>query len=206
MSTATLDPKLATLSDHLKAAFAGTGGASSNGGYASASTSAATSRDSTILASSLLAAYQSAIVANPSKAFKATSATPRIQLSSVDEATSKDFWSGLWNVVQIAGPAVVNALSKDYKPETPTLATIMADVPAHRRNDKDWVDFTTNLLLSLAQGTMQSLSGQKDLSNEANQPAMPTPPAGADKSWFSDAFDVVTKYAPTVLPIAMSLL
>ncbi len=202
MTAAVLDPKLAGLAAQIEGAFAGGPAPSPNGG----TSTAPGTRDAASVASSMLSAYHSAAVINPAKAYKSKGLAPTIQVSDPAEATSKDFWDSVWTVVQTVGPVVVDALSKDYQPNQPNLSTVIQGIPANRRNDKDWVDFATTLLLSVAQGTVQVLSGQKDFTDPASQPPLPQPPAGADKGFFDDAWGFVQQAAPVAMPIIMSLL
>jgi hypothetical protein len=206
MLTATVDPRLSDVAVQISSALSsGTGGAGI--GYSPASTiDSAVTRDAASIAASLLGGYHSAVMVNPSKAFQTKAMTPDMPLATKEEIMDKGFWDDVWNVVQTAGPVVVNALSKDYRADPPSLATAIQSVPPNRRNDKDWVDFTTNLLLGLAQGAVQSLSGQKDFSIEANRPQLPAAPMGKDKGWFDDAISFVKKAAPVAIPIAMSVL
>jgi hypothetical protein len=205
MTTAILDPKLNDIAVQISSALS-SGSSTSSTTYSGMTDQSAISRDSSQLAASLLSAYQSAAQLNPNKAFQTKSMTPSIQLSSKDEVLDKGFWDSMWNAVQTVGPIIVNAMNKDYKADTPNMASVIQTVPANRRNDKDWVDFTTNLLLNLAQGAVQALSGQKDFSIPANRPPMPQPPAYADKGWFDDALSFVQKAAPVALPIVMSMI
>jgi len=205
MTTAVLDPKLNDIAVQISSALS-TGSTASTGQGSSSASSSAVVRDASTIAASLLSAYHSAVLVNPSKAFQTKAMTPSIQLSSKDEILDKGFWDDVWSVVQTAGPIVVNALNKDYKADAPNLASVIQTVPAHRRDDKDWVDFTTSLLLNLAQGAVQALSGQKDFSIAANRPPMPVAPPGADKGWFDDALGFVQKAAPVALPIIMSMI
>lgn len=202
MTTAVLDPKLQSLAAQIEGAFAG-GPAPSAGGAAPSSQS---THDAASVAGSMLSAYHSAALVNPTKAYKSKGLAPTIQVSDPTEATTKSFWDSVWSVVQTVGPVVIDAISKDYQPQQANLATIIEGLPANRRNDKDWVDFATTLLLSVAQGTVQALSGQKDFSDPASQPPLPQPPAGADKGFWDDAWGFVQQAAPTAMPIIMSLL
>ncbi len=203
MTTSIIDPKLNDIAVQISSALSTPGGGQP--GIASTSDTSAVARDASSLAASMLAAYHTAVQINPAKAFQTKSMTPAIQLGSASEIQDKSFWDSVWSVVQTAGPVLVNALNKDYKAETPNLASVIQTVPANRRNDKDWVDFTTSLLMNLAQGAVQALSGQKDFTIPANRPPMPQAPAGADKGWFDDALGFVQRAAPVALPIIMSM-
>lgn len=203
MTTAILDPKLNDIAVQISSALSS---GATTAAYPSLGAPSTTTRDAASLAASLLSAYHSAVMVNPSKAFQVKTMTPRIQLSSRDELLDKGFWDDVWTTVQTVGPVVVNALNKDYRADSPNLASVIQTVPPHRRNDKDWVDFTTSLLLNLAQGAVQALSGQKDFSIPANRPPMPVAPPGADKGWFDDAVGFVQQAAPVALPIIMSMI
>ncbi|HEX6872896.1 MAG TPA: hypothetical protein VF163_17505 [Micromonosporaceae bacterium] len=210
MSSPVLDPKLKEFASQIETALQGgpMPKGYESGGYGGVTTDiSATVRDGSMLAGSFLQAYHNAALVNPTKAIRPTKGIrPRMQLSSPEEATSKDLWDTFWNVVEHAGPPLLEALTKDYRPETPNLASIIQAVPAHRRNDKGWVDFATDLLLTVAQGTVQSLAGQKDFTDPRNRPQIPQPPANADKNFLSDAFDFVQEAAPVAMPIILSLL
>jgi hypothetical protein len=207
MSSLVFDPKLREFADQIESALQG-GPMPKGYEYGGAPTDVTTTvRDGALLAGSMLEAYHNAALVNPSKAIRPTKAmTPRIQLTSPEEATGKDFWDSFWTVVEHTGPILVNALSKEYRPQPPNLASIIQAVPAHRRNDKSWVDFATNLLLTVAQGTVQSLDGRKDFSDPRNRPQLPQAPANADKSFFDDALQFVQDAAPVAMPIILSLL
>jgi hypothetical protein len=205
MTTAVLDPKLQDLAAQIENAFSGA--PTTLSGYGTGPSDPATlTHDASTVATSMLSAYQTAAAINPGKAYHAKAMKPQVKLENPAQASSKDFWDSVWDVVQVAGPIIVDAVSKDYRPQPPNLGAVMQKVPAHRRNDKAWVDYTTSLLLNLAQGTAQSLSGQKDFSNPANRPLMPQPPSGADKGFFDDALSFVQDAAPVALPIIMSLI
>jgi len=207
MTAPVLDPKLKDLATQIESAFSGASTTLSGYGTSTGIADAATlTHDASTVASSLLSAYQTAATINPNKAYHAKGMKPPAKVMEPSQAASKDFWDSVWDVVEVAGPIIVEAVSKDYKPQQPNLAAVMQKVPAHRRNDKAWVDYTTQLLLNVSQGTAQSLSGQKDFSNPANRPQMPQPPAGADKGFFDDALSFVQDAAPVALPIIMSLL
>jgi hypothetical protein len=203
MSTAVLDPKLQHLATQIESAFLG-GPAPSYKDYSNAGS--VTTRDAATVAGSLLAAYHTAATINPAKAYRAKGYRPNVALANSTEASSKEFWDSVWSIVQTCGPIVVDALDKQFQPAAKNLSTIIQSVPNNRRNDKAWVDYTTSTLMTLAQGAVQSLSGQKDLSDPASRPQMPSVPIGADKSFFDDAFSFVSDAAPVALPIIMSLL
>lgn len=204
MSTSVVDPKLKNLADEIEKALAGGDGGKAKSGYLSGV--AAPAYGATTVAASLLSAYHSAALTNPTKAVKAKGLPPQIEVRDPSVVADSKFWDTLWDVVQVVGPVVVNALSKDYQPASKNLNSIIQSVPEHRRNDKDWVDFATTLLLNLAQGTVQAISGTKDFTDPATRPPVPKPPPGADKDFFSDAWDFVQDAAPVAMPIILSLL
>jgi hypothetical protein len=201
MTAVALDPKLDSLKKQIEAAFAG--GPGPNGKDYAPST---TVHDATAMASAMLSAYHVATTVNPSKAFKAKAFAPQVQVSDPSELQDKAWWDTVLDIVQTAGPIVINALSKDYKPTSPNLATIIQALPEERRNDKDFVDYATTLLLSLGQATVQALSGQKDFTDPATQISIPEPPPGKPKGWFDDVCDFVSDAASVVVPIAMAVL
>ena len=103
-------------------------------------------------------------------------------------------------------PVVINALSKDYQPPQPSLKDIINGLPVDRKNDKDWTDFATQILLIAAQTTVEALGGKKDFTDEQNIPDIPQPPTGKPKDWFDDVCHFVANAAPVAIPIIMSLI
>lgn len=203
MTTAALDPKLQSLAAQIESAFSGA--PTSLKDFNQTDTNMLI-HDASTVASSMLAAYQTAATINPNKAYHPKAYKPSMKLTNPSQAATKDFWDSVWDVVQVAGPIIVDAVSKDYRPQQPNLSAVIQKVPANRRNDKNWVDYTTSLLLNLAQGTALSLSGQKDFTNPVDRPQMPLPPPGADKNFIDDALSFVQDAAPVALPIIMSLI
>src|SRR5262245_41512229 len=205
MTSAVLDPRLQKLANEIEGALSGqqpTGGAK---GYLSGQSTDSTKQAASV-AGSLLAAYQTSAMLNPTKAFKSKGLVPQLQISDPSLLTDKSWWNSVWDVVQTVAPVVINAMSKDYAPPQSNLSSIIQSVPAHRRNDKDWVDFATTLLLNVAQGTIDAIRQEKDFSDPNNQPQIPMPPANADKNFLSDAWDFVQDAAPIAGPILLSLL
>jgi hypothetical protein len=201
MTAVALDPKLDSIKKQIEAAFAG--GPGPNGkGYAPSTTV----HDATAMAGAMLSAYHVAATVNPSKAFKSKAFAPQVQVSDPSELQDKAWWNTVLDIIQTTGPIVINALSKDYKPTSPNLASIIQALPEERRNDKGFVDYATTCLLSLGQATVQALSGQKDFTDPATAISIPEPPPGMPKGWFDDVVDFVSDAAPVVLPIVMSLI
>jgi hypothetical protein len=116
----------------------------------------------------------------PDKAFRAKGFTPRVRLSDASLLGQKGWFDSVMSIVQA--------------------------LPAERRNDKDFVDYATTLLLALGQATVQAMSGEKDFTDPATQVAIPEPPAGMPKGCFDDVCDFVSDAAPVALPLIMSLL
>jgi hypothetical protein len=203
MTTAALDPKLEKLANQIEGAFAG-GGAGK--GFEMDGPSTTVVHDACSMASSLLSAYHVAATVNPAKAFKAKAFAPTVQVADPLELGQKAWWNTVLDIIQTTAPVVINALSKDFQPKAPTLEQVIQGLPEQRRNDKDFVDYATTLLLTLGQATVQSMSGQKDFSDPATALSIPQPPPGKDKGWFDDVCDFVSDAAPIALPIIMSLI
>lgn len=202
MTAMAIDPKLDNVKKQIQAAFAGGPGPDGKG-YASPTTVV---RDASSMASAMLSAYHVAATVNPGKAFKAKGFTPKAQVSDSSELQAKDWWDSVIDIIEVVGPVVIDAVSKDYQPKSPNLASIIQALPAERRNDKDFVDYATTLLLSLGQATVQVLSGQKSFADPAAEVVIPQSPPGKPKDWFDDVCDFVSDAAPVVVPIIMSLL
>jgi hypothetical protein len=204
MATAkTIDPKLQQLYDSINGAFAGGPGPAKDFNVGTGINS-----DASQFASSMLAAYHAGAVANPSKAFKPTAgkAFNTLTLDNPQAVVDKAWWNDVLTVVTDMAPVVINALSKDYQPPQPSLKDVIDGLPAARKNDKDWTDFATQLLLTAAETTVHALGGTKDFSDEKNIPDIPQPPAGKDKGWFDDVCHFVSQAAPVAIPIVMSLI
>jgi len=205
MTVATLDPQLENLKKQIEGAF--TGGPGPDGKDFAAGTPPITFvHDASSMASAMLSAYHVATVVNPNKAFKAKAFTPQVQLSDPSELTQKNWFHSFLSIVQTVGPVIINALSKDFQPQAPNLATIIQALPPERRNDKDFVDYATTLLLTLGQATVEALSGKKDFTTPNTQVYIPQPPPGMPKGWFDDVCKFVADAAPVVIPIVMSLI
>jgi hypothetical protein len=203
MATATLDPRIESLKKQFESAFAGGKGPE----YKDFAAADVAHSDATMMASTMLAAYQVGAKVNPSKAFKAKDYKPAVRLSDSSVLANKAWWNDVFDVIEVIGPVVVNALSKDYQPQPPMLADVIQRLPPERRNDKDFVDYATSLLLALAQTTVQALDPQKAFSNGGSaRYTIPDPPPGKDKGWFDDVCDFVSDAAPVAVPIILSLL
>ena len=200
--TTVLDPKLDNVKQQIESAFAS--GAASGGKDFSPGTALVS--DASSMAGAMLSAYQIAATVNPSKAFKSKGYTPQAQVSDPAELGQKAWWDSVLNIIQTVAPVVINALSKDFQPQSPNLAAIIANLPEERRTDKAFVDYATTVLLTLGQATAQSMAGQKDFTDPANSVTIPTAPSGMDKGWFDDVCSFVSHAAPVVLPIVMSLI
>jgi hypothetical protein len=202
MPVATYDPKLAEMKKQIESAF--TGGPGPDGkDFAPTSTAV---RDASSMASAMLSAYHVAATISPDKAFKAKGFTPRVQLGDPSELGQKGWFDSVLSIIQTVAPVVIDAVSKDFTPKQPNLVSIIQALPAERRNDKDFVDFATTLLLTLGQATVEAMSGQKDFTNPATQISIPELPSGKPKGWFDDVCGFVADAAPVALPIIMSLL
>jgi hypothetical protein len=203
MATAVLDPRVETLKKQFETAFAGGKGPEFKD-FAAADAALA---DATKMASVMLSGYQIGAAVNPSKAYKAKDFKPSVRLSDPSQLANKSWWNDVIDVIEVVGPVIVNALDKDYRPQPPQLADVIQRLPAERRNDKDFVDYATSLLLALAQTTIQALDPQKAFTNGGSaRYAIPDPPPGKDKGWFDDVCDFVSDAAPVAVPIILSLL
>jgi hypothetical protein len=202
MSVAIYDPKLDSMKRQIENAFASK---PRPGGKSLASADAAL-EDACSLASAMLSAYHVAATVNPDKAFRAKGFTPKVRLSDASLLGQKGWFDSVMSIIQTVAPVVIDAVSKDFQPKAPSLASIVQALPAERRNDKDFVDYATTLLLALGQATVQAMSGEKDFTDPATQVAIPEPPAGMPKGWFDDVCDFVSDAAPVALPVIMSLL
>jgi hypothetical protein len=201
MTTTSVDPRLQQLGEEIGGAFKGGPGPSKAFGITDDVS------DIAQFASCLLAGYHTGAVVNPRKAFRPPGkAFNTLTLQDPTAVVTKSWWNDVLSVVTQVAPVVINALSKDYQPPRPSLSDVINQLPADRRNDKDWTDLATQLLLIAAQTTVQALSGQKDFSDPANIPDLPQPPAGKDKGWFDDVCKFVSDAAPVAIPIVMSLL
>lgn len=187
-----LDPKLEDYKKQIVAAFTDGTGSGSVGSSSAAS-------DTTLMGASLLAAYKGAAAAEPSKAFQPGKGFTTL-VSDPTQITDKSWWNDVWNVVQTVAPVIIDAVSKDYTPPKPDLKSIIQGLPQERKNDPDFVDYATTLALTVGQGTVLAMSGS------SSRPDLPTAPPGKDKGWFDDVCGFVSKVAPVVVPIAMSLL
>jgi hypothetical protein len=202
MPVAIYDPKLDSMKKQIESAFAG--GASQDGkDFAPTSTAI---NDACSLASAMLSAYHVAATVNPDKAFRAKGYVPKVRLSDASELGQKGWFDSVMSIIQTVAPVVIDAVSKDFQPKPTNLASIIQALPAERRNDKDFVDYATTLLLALGQATVQAMSGQKDFTDPATQVAIPEPPPGMPKGWFDDVCDFVADAAPVALPVIMSLI
>ena len=202
MSVAIYDPKLDSMKRQIENAFASK---TRPGGKDFASADAAL-EDACSVASAMLSAYHVAATVNPDKAFRAKGFTPKVRLSDASLLGQKGWFDSVMSIIQTVAPVVIDAVSKDFQPKAPSLASIVQALPAERRNDKDFVDYATTLLLALGQATVQAMSGEKDFTDPATQVAIPEPPAGMPKGWFDDVCDFVSDAAPVALPVIMSLL
>jgi hypothetical protein len=202
MSVAIYDPKLDNVKKQIESAFAS--GAQPHG-KDFAPTNAAIN-DACAMASAMLSAYHVAATVNPDKAFRAKGFVPKVRLSDASELGQKGWFDSVMSIIQTVAPVVIDAVSKDFQPKPTNLASIIQALPAERRNDKDFVDYATTLLLALGQATVQAMSGQKDFTNPATQVSIPPPPPGMPKGWFDDVCDFVADAAPVALPVIMSLL
>jgi hypothetical protein len=201
MATAVLDPKLESIKQQIEGAFTGAPGPNGKD-YASGTTVV---QDASSMANAMLSAYQVAATVNPGKAFR-PKAFAQVRVSDPSELEQKAWWDSVLSIIQTVAPAVINAVSKDYQPQSPNLATIIQRLPAERRNDKDFVDYATTLLLTLGQATVDAMSGRKDFTDPATQLSIPQAPPGKPKGWFDDVCSFVSDAAPVALPIIMSLI
>jgi hypothetical protein len=159
------------------------------------------------MASAMLGAYQAAATVNPGKAFKPGKAfAPQIHVDSPTEMTEKAWWDSVLSIVQVVAPVVIDAVSKDFESSSPTLQQILEALPPERRNDQDFADYATTVLLTLSEETVKAMSGQKDFTDPATEIPVPTPPSGKSKDWFDDVCNFAAQAAPVVLPIVMSLI
>lgn len=188
----TLDPKLDDYKKQIVAAFSSGPGPGPLG-------SSGTASDATSMAASMLAAYQGAAAAQPAKAFQPGKGFSTL-VSDPTQIADKSWWDDVWNIVQTVAPVIIDAVSKDYTPPKADLKAIIQALPEERKNDPDFAEYATTLALTVGQGTAQAMSGS------AARPDLPPAPAGKDKGWFDDVCSFVSKVAPVVLPIAMSLL
>lgn len=197
-----LDPELESIKGQIETAFAD--GPAPDGKDAAPTTPVSSSAS---MASAMLGAYHAAVAVNPGKAFKPTKAfAPQVNVSSATELGEKEWWDDVLSIVQVVAPVVIDAVSKDFDPTQPTLQTILAALPPERRSDPDFADYATTVLLTLSQGTVQAMSGQKDFTDPATQIPVPTPPPGKSKAWYDDVARFAAQAAPVVLPIVMSLI
>jgi hypothetical protein len=201
MATTALSPELEEIKQHIEDAFPVAGGAGKD--YTSDATDIA---DAGTMAARLLSAYHVAATLQPDKAYRPKAFTPGVQLSDSRNLALKSWWNDVLDVVTTVGPVIIDAVSKDYQPPQPHLNSIIQQIPRERRNDKDFVDYATTVLLTLANATVQSLSGTKDFTAADAQVEVPEPPAGKDKGWFDDVCDFVSDAAPVVVPLVMSAL
>ncbi|SDK59380.1 hypothetical protein [Arthrobacter sp. ok362] len=200
-TTAVLDTRLQPLAEQLKKSFTGNGQVSKDWGKPSVNT------DASQLAASLLSAYQQAALVNPGIAIRPKGVVPALQLQ---DPANKDLWDDALKLVTTVGPPLINWLSKDYKPETPTLGDIIKQVPESRRNDKDWTDFASQFVLIAAQATVQALSGAKDFTDPKNSITFPDLPPGLTeaerKNWLSDLGDWTVHSLPSIIPAVLPLI
>ena len=198
-TAAAVDPQLKNLAADLANAFSGGPGPSKNFNVQGGN-------DAAKMATAFISAYQNAVLVNPTKAFKSKGAPAPLQLSDSTVIATKDFWDDAWDIVVDVAPVVINALSKDFKPQQLNLKQIVDKLPDTRKNDKAWTDYATNTLLYGCYATNQCFGGTKPTSLGGMFDSPPTPPAGVNKDWFDDVCDFVSDAAPVVLPIVMSFI
>ncbi|MFD5557680.1 hypothetical protein ACFWIA_28050 [Streptomyces sp. NPDC127068] len=138
---------------------------------------------------SLLENYVAAAEAN-SKGYKV--ATKDFVDNKVQSVPDEKIWPLVWQAVETFGPLLIDIATKNFKPQKKDLVSAIDSVPAHRRKDKDWVDYATTLALILAQGTVQVLSDNKDFATSGQYPTMPKPPNDVDPAYFRDALNFAT--------------
>src|ERR1039458_5423401 len=143
MATAkTIDPKLQQLYDSINGAFAGGPGPAKDFNVGTGINS-----DASQFASSMLAAYHAGAVANPSKAFKPTAgkAFNTLTLDNPQAVVDKAWWNNGPTVDTDVGGVHISPRSNDAAPPPPSLNDVFVELPAARKNDKDWTDFATQL-------------------------------------------------------------
>lgn len=159
------------------------------------------------MASAMLGAYHGAVAANASNALTPGKAfAPQVYVTSATEMASKAWWDSVLSIVQVVAPVVIDAVSKDFDPATPTLQQIVEALPPERRNDPDFADYATTVLLTLSKETVQAMSGQKDYTDPATEIPVPTPPYGKSKDWFDDVCSFAAQAAPVVMTAVLSLI
>jgi len=199
MATTALSPQLEVIRQRIEDAFpVADGGAGKD--Y---TTGPADITDAGTMAAKLLSAYHVAATLQPDKAYKPKAFSPGVQLSDSRNLTMKSWWNDVIDVVTTVGPAIIDAVSKDYQPTQPHLNSVIQQIPRELRNDKDFVDYATSVLVTLANATVEALSGTKDFTSPGQQVEMPEPPAGKDKGWFDSVCDFVSDAAPYVVQAAM---
>jgi hypothetical protein len=201
MATAVLSPQLEEIKQRIEDAFPVADGDGKD--FTSAPTDLG---DAGRMAAAMLSAYHIAATLHPEKAYRPKAFTPGVQLSDSRNLATKSWWNDVVDVITTVAPVVIDAVSKDYRPPQPHLNSIIQQIPRERRNDKDFVDYATTVLLTLANATVQALSGQKDFTAPGQEVEVPQPPAGKDKGWFDDVCDFVSDAAPVVVPIVMAAL
>lgn len=182
MTATSLDPRAERFKEQLEAAFAGEASGKSfemSNAYGDVAT----------ITWSLLENYVAAAEAN-SKGYRV--ATKDFVDNKVQNVPDEKIWPLVWQAVETLGPLIIDIATKDFKPQKKDLMSAIDSVPAHRRKDKDWVDYATTLALILAQGTVQVLSDNKDFATSGQYPTMPKPPNDADPAYFRDALTFAT--------------
>lgn len=117
---------------------------------------------------------------------------------------SKDWLSGLGHLIATTVPIIVSSLSKDFTTPAQTVEQALAEVPAARRADKDWVDLTAQILSTIVPAAIDALRGTKEF-DPSGLPDISVP-AGKDKNFWSDAWDVVKKVGPALITAAVAAL
>jgi hypothetical protein len=197
-----LDPELDKIKSQIETAFADGSGPDGKEPVPSVPVVSSSS-----MASAMLGAYHSAVAVNPGKAFKPTKAfAPQVHLTSPAELAEKEWWDSVLSIVQVVAPVVIDAVGKDFDPTPLILQEILDTLPPEHRNDPDFADYSTTVLLTLCQETVQAMSGQKDFTDPATEIPVPTPPPGKSKDWFDDVCRFAAQAAPVVLPIVMSVI
>lgn len=151
--------------------------------------------DGSGITAALLTSVRDGLLLNPRLQQSAPKSPIMVQIQDPQQLADKNFWDSVFSAAHDIIPVVVQALSKDY---TPPKSANDLQVPANRRNDKDWLDFVGSLLQTTVPQVINLIQG-KDYNPTTVRP--PQVPPGKDKDWVNDAVRVGLQALPLVLSL-----
>jgi hypothetical protein len=149
--------------------------------------------DGTGITAALLTSVRDGLLLNSRLQQSAPKAPIIVQIQDPQQLADKNFWDSVFSAAHDIIPVVVQALSKDF---TPVKSVNDLQIPANRRNDKDWLSFVGSILQTTVPQVFDLLQGKAYNPTTVRPPQVPP---GKDKDWANDAVRIGLQALPLVL-------